>query len=75
VLRAVIAAAVPQGTCVVDSADTTALALLEQLPAPRREGAGQLQFLATDSPERFARIGSRFLGRPIAGDEVHGVDL
>lgn len=75
VLREVIAAAVPAGTGIVDSADTTASALQELLGTPRSAGLGQLEFLATDSPERFARIGSRFLGRTIRSDDVAGVDL
>jgi glutamate racemase len=41
--------------------------------APR--AAPGVRFLATDSPERFARIGSRFLSRPISPDEVELVDL
>jgi glutamate racemase len=36
---------------------------------------GTTRFLATDSVERFARIGSRFLERPIAPEEVELVDL
>jgi len=75
VLREVIAAAVPVGTCIVDSAATTASALQALLPVPVRSGEGALHFLATDSPERFARIGSRFLGRSIGPDDVTGVDL
>jgi glutamate racemase len=75
VLREVIAAAVPEGTCIVDSAATTAHALQALLPVPVRSGEGTLHFLATDSPERFARIGSRFLGRSIGPDDVTGVDL
>jgi len=75
VLRKVIAAAVPQGTCIVDSAATTASALQALLPTPARSGIGTLHFLATDSPERFARIGSRFLGRTIGPEDVTGVDL
>ena len=36
---------------------------------------GTTRFLATDSAERFARIGSRFLERPIDPEEVELVDL
>jgi glutamate racemase len=75
VLREVIAASVPEGTRIVDSAATTASALKLLLAGPARSGPGALQFLATDSPERFARIGSRFLGRAIGADDVTGVDL
>jgi glutamate racemase len=42
----------------------------------RLEGRqGTIRFLATDSVERFARIGSRFLDRPIHAEEVELVDL
>jgi glutamate racemase len=75
VLREIIAAAVPKGTCIVDSAATTASALHALIAGPARSGTGQLQFLATDSPERFAHIGSRFLGRMIGPEDVTGVDL
>ena len=54
---------------------TSAQALASLLPSASGQGRGQLQFLATDSPERFARIGGRFLGREIAPEDVTGVDL
>ena len=44
-------------------------------PLARQEGEGTTRFLATDSPERFVRIGSRFLERPIDPEEVERVDL
>ena len=75
VLRAVIAQVIPQGTVIVDSAAPTASALQALLTGPPRSGSGRLHFLATDSPERFARIGSRFLGRTIGAEDVTGVDL
>lgn len=61
----------------VDSAATTAAAVAEALAAkglaaPARRRA---RFFATDSPERFARVGEIFLGRPIAVGEVELVDL
>jgi len=37
--------------------------------------AGSVRFLATDSVERFVRVGSRFLDRPIAAGEVELIDL
>jgi hypothetical protein len=37
--------------------------------------APSARFLATDSVERFARIGSRFLSRSISPAEVELVDL
>lgn len=61
----------------VDSASTTAEVLaqllLERLgPASR---GGSVQFLATDGADRFARVGSRFLGQTIDPADVEIVDL
>jgi len=43
---------------------------------PGRSGSSPiLQFLATDSPERFARVGGRFLGGALAAADVELVDL
>ncbi len=39
------------------------------------EPSSAVQFIATDGAERFARVGSRFLGRPIRPDEVQLIDL
>jgi glutamate racemase len=40
-----------------------------------RSVAGAIRFLATDSIERFVRIGTRFLERPIDPKEVELIDL
>ena len=40
-----------------------------------RSVAGAIRFLATDSIERFVRIGTRFLERPIDPEEVELIDL
>jgi hypothetical protein len=40
-----------------------------------RTGGGTLTLLATDGPDRFAAVGSRFLGQPIRVTEVEVVDL
>jgi glutamate racemase len=64
--------------CIVDSAATTAKTVREALEAAgltRDAGEGAVRFLATDAVERFARIGSRFLDRAIAPEEVELVDL
>lgn len=64
----------------VDSAQTTADVvarelrsrdLLRVLPGTR----AVTTFLATDSPERFARVGSIFLGRALQPDDIALVDL
>ena len=38
-------------------------------------GDGSMRFFATDSPERFARVGAIFLGRPIDTADVELIDL
>ena len=64
---------------VVDSAATTARAAAAMLASSKletsRPGAGSLRLMATDSPERFARVGARFLGSSIAARTVDAVDL
>ena len=37
--------------------------------------AGSVALLATDGPERFARVGAVFLGQPLAPEDVEIVDL
>jgi glutamate racemase len=64
---------------VVDSAATTARAtealLLKHSLASEGSLRGSLRFMATDSPERFARVGARFLGESIAARSVEAIDL
>jgi glutamate racemase len=63
---------------IVDSALTTAAAVREQLRAAgiaRAAGAQSLQFFATDGAERFARVGSRFLGCAIEAGQIELIDL
>jgi glutamate racemase len=65
----------------VDSAETTASAVADALAerglaAGAENGAGPaIRFFATDSPERFARVGAIFLGRDIDEASVELVDL
>jgi glutamate racemase len=71
----------PGHVTIVDSAHSTAQAVASQLqtaplPAtvdPERRAQARLKFFATDSVEKFKRLGTRFLGLPI-GDVQH-VDL
>ena len=77
-LAGAIRAAVGPGVRIVDSAETTARhvrAALADAGLARPGGPGGLRLLATDAPERFARIGARFLERPIAPGEVELIDL
>ena len=73
-----IRAAVGPEVSIVDSAETTARHVRQTLdPRISRRGAGResLRLLATDAADRFARIGGRFLERPIGPHEVELVDL
>jgi glutamate racemase len=85
VLAAAIRAALPAGVKLVDSAVTTAAAVLEQLhggaerrmqvSTPGRTGRGNVTWLATDDAARFARVGSVFLGERLSASSIEIVDL
>ena len=74
-LRPLLEAAVPAGMAVIDSADSAADAAAKQFngraSAPANET--EVRCFATDSVEKFERLGSRFLGRPVGTVEL--VDL
>jgi len=76
VLAAAIRAVLPSHVCIVDSAATTASAVLRQLstPAPQ-SGVGRVTWLATDGASRFARVGGTFLGEPLRAGAVEIIDL
>jgi glutamate racemase len=78
-LAGVIAQVAGPDITLVDSAATTAAAvhgLLKQNGlAHGAAPASPPRFLATDAPERFARVGEIFLGRKIAPESVEQVDL
>ncbi len=66
----------PPGCAIVDSAATTADAVRASLG--RVEAGGKApppRLLATDGLERFARVGSRFLGAPLDATDIERVDL
>ena len=70
----------PEHVAIVDSAESTALEVARTLRAglPSSEkkewrGSPKVRFFATDSAEKFRRMGTRFLGLPVE-DVVH-VDL
>jgi len=76
-LRQTLTALVPRDVAIVDSAETTARAVASLFPDSVGDGsrrAGSI-FLATDGPERFARVGSLFLGRVIEACAVERVDV
>lgn len=78
-LRPLIEQAVPAGMRVIDSADSTADTAVQLINGRLATPAGQttkettIRCFATDSVEKFSRLGSRFLGRPVG--EVQLVDL
>ena len=61
---------------VVDSSTATAEHVRAMLPslAERGEAESGVEFLATDSPAKFQRLGERFLGRRIAEVELVPLD-
>ena len=71
----------PKHVKIVDSADATADAVgrllrrmpLSSTPEPERRRLPRLRCFATDSAEKFRRMGAQFLGQPI--DDVRHVDL
>jgi glutamate racemase len=62
---------------IIDSAEATALAVAAHLGRPETSHLGSSApppaFFATDSVEKFSRLGSQFLGQPVLS--VHLVDL
>jgi glutamate racemase len=79
-LRPLLERAVPAGMKVIDSADATAEAAVNlfgqqnaEKRSPSAQDQDQVRCFATDSVEKFERLGSRFLGRPTGKVEL--VDL
>jgi glutamate racemase len=81
VLATAIRHVIGDDVAMVDSAETTAAAVADALNAKHmsnEDGAGAaspMRFFATDSPERFARVGAIFLGSPIDVADVELIDL
>jgi len=81
-LRPLIEKAVPAGMRVIDSAESAAEAAVRLFnhgaaPALAKDGGGNVETVircfATDSVDKFQRLGSRFLGCPVGDVEL--VDL
>jgi glutamate racemase len=81
-LKPLLQRVTPEHVSIVDSAESTAHAVasrFQQLVPPgagnveERRTRARLKFFATDSTEKFRRLGERFLGHAI--DEVRHVDL
>jgi glutamate racemase len=67
----------PPHVSIVDSAATTAAAVLGRLDGDSRApgGRGAVSWLATDGAARFARVGSIFLGETLHAETVEIIDL
>ncbi|HEY4128603.1 MAG TPA: glutamate racemase [Gammaproteobacteria bacterium] len=75
-LKEAIAQVAGPEVTLVDSGETVALAVEKLLgDKARTSGKGGARYLATDGPERFARVGSRFLGESLTPTDVEIVDL
>jgi glutamate racemase len=80
-LKSLLHRVTPGHVSIVDSAESTARAVASRLPqfvlpkgeAEERRVIPRLKFFATDSVEKFQRLGQRFLGHPI--EDVQHVDL
>jgi glutamate racemase len=78
-LEAVLRRAAPEHVTLVDSAASTARVVAQQMQTHPYFAAGhpthptRLKFYATDSAEKFKRLGAHFLGQPI--EQVEHVDL
>lgn len=79
-LKAVLRRAAPAHVSIVDSAESTARVvagrlqgLLVSAAGEERRRAPRIKFFATDSVEKFRRLGESFLGHPI--ENVEHVDL
>lgn len=80
-IKGVLHRVAPDHVTIVDSADATADAvgrLVRRVPLPdpsqmERRKLPRITFLATDSVEKFKRLGPQFLGLPVK--DVHHVDL
>ena len=78
VLKTSIARIAGDDIVLVDSAFTTAEAVVQLLRThdlANKSGVHSPRFLATDSPDRFARVGEIFLGQPIDPGFVELIDL
>ena len=72
-IRPLLRKVAPQQVQIVDSAESTAHAVAQQVKDCDAAKIGRLRCFATDSVEKFRRLGGRFLGREL--DEVELIDI
>jgi len=79
VLRLVIQQIAGPSVTLVDSAQASAVVVAQTLASVELQASqgsvGDTRFLATDAPERFARVGAVFLGESIPSTSIELVDL
>jgi glutamate racemase len=74
-LRPLLRRVVPPSVEIVDSAESTAAEVAKVLGNGRGQGRpGQLRCYATDSVEKFRRLGGKFLGCPIENIELVDIE-
>jgi glutamate racemase len=74
-LRPLLRRVVPANVEIVDSAESTAAKVADLLGKNRASGQpGALRCYATDSVEKFRRLGGKFLGRPIENIELVDIE-
>lgn len=74
-IRPLLRRVAPAHVEIVDSAESTAAKVLELIGGPKREEqAGTLRCYATDSVEKFRRLGEKFLGCPIESIELIDIE-
>ncbi len=77
-LRSALAAVVGKNIFLVDSAETTARAVLHELSSKnllRDSTSGHCHFITTDDTKRFARTGSLFLEHTLDPSNIEHLDL
>ena len=74
-LRPLLRRVAPAGVEIVDSAESTAAQVAELVGKEcGKEGSGGLRCYATDSVEKFRRLGEKFLGRAIESIELVDIE-
>jgi glutamate racemase len=74
-LRPLLRTVVPQHVEIVDSAESTAARVVETLGKnSSQDERGHLRCYATDSVEKFRRLGGKFLGHPIETIELVDIE-
>ncbi len=79
VFKPLLATLIPEHVKIVDSADATAVALQallikEDLRNTEKSANGKVQYLVTDSVNRFQSVGEIFLGAPLLRADIELVD-